>query len=44
MKQCIPEANLQSQGWLTTLFTNLLALTWVLKYFLKRENIKTKVR
>ena len=26
------------------MFTNLLALTWVLKYFLKRENIKTKVR
>ena len=42
MKGHIPEANLegQGQGWWKTLFTNLLVLTWRLKYFWKKGNIK----
>ena len=40
MKGCIPEANLEGQGWRTTLFTNLLVLTWGLRYFWKRGDIK----
>ena len=31
MKQCIPEANLEGQGWKTTLFINYLVLTWGLR-------------
>ena len=40
MKGCILEANLEEQGWFTTLFTILLVLTWGLRCFWKRGNIR----
>ena len=43
MKECIPEANLEGQGWQATLFTNLLVLTWEFRYFWKWGNIRKRI-
>ena len=44
MEGCILEDNFEGQGWQTTLFINLSVVTWVVKIFLKRGNIRKRVR
>ena len=44
MKGCIPEANLEWQGWWKTLFTSLFVLTCGFRYFWKWGNIRKRVR
>ena len=44
MKGCILEAILEGQGWQATLFTNLLVLSWGLRYFWRRGNITKRMR
>ena len=44
MKGCIPEANLEGQGWWKILFTSLFVLTCGFRYFWKWGNIRKRVR
>ena len=44
MEGCILEDNFEGQRWQTTLFINLSVVTWVVKIFLKRGNIRKRVR
>ena len=44
MKRYIPEANLEGQGWLKTLFTNLLVLTCGLDIFEREHQQKDALK
>ena len=43
MKGCITDANLEGQRWKAALLTNLLVLTWGLRYFSKKKEHQKKI-